>query len=353
MNNLRVMIADGSATYKKMFMQAVAELNKNAVVTCVSDKDEVLYEIRCRDYEFIIVDTELSDLSTLLKEIKLNIPKTFVLVTARPSVAGENLCAEALLNGASSCLIKPIHQSYRENYDTIKSKIAQILNELVAGQQKSPARAVKSEKAGACPTFEKNITDLSRLKPDLVLIASSTGGPQALDIVIPELKKEFPVPVLVVQHMLPKFTDTLAYNLDRRAMLKVKVAEHGETAVTGTVYIAPGGMHMRLIGEKTLRLDEAPPVNGVRPAADVLFASVANAYAGKEVLAVILTGMGHDGEKGILGLKEKCCCFCIAQSEATCVVYGMPRAVVESGLADTVIDLDSVAPTLNTLSDKG
>ena len=111
-------------------------------------------------------------------------------------------------------------------------------------------------------------------------------------------------------------------------------------------------MHMKLDAENKIQLDDEPPINGIRPAADVLFESVAESFTESGVLAVILTGMGSDGKKGLAGLKEKQNCFCLAQSEETCVVYGMPRAAVESGLVDKILDLDKISSEIENLAAK-
>ena len=196
--------------------------------------------------------------------------------------------------------------------------------------------------------IKKNSADW--VKPGIVLVASSTGGPMALESILPKLSGDFPVPVLVVQHMLMQFIQTLANSLDMKSSLRVKVAENRETISAGSVYIAPGGVHMKLDSRKRIRFDESPPINGVRPAADILFESVAESFTAQGVLAVILTGMGRDGVNGLARLKEKHKCFCLAQSEETCVVYGMPRAVVEAGYADMILDLDKIPAEIELLT---
>ena len=177
---------------------------------------------------------------------------------------------------------------------------------------------------------------------NIVLIAASIGGPVALENILPKLGKGFPAPILIVQHMPAHFSEILADTLDHKSRLKVKVAENMDNVEKGTVYIAPGGTHMKLDGKNRIYLDGSPPVNGTRPAADELFSSVADSPGITGVLAVILTGMGSDGAKGLAELKKKRACFCLAQSEKTCVVYGMPRAAAENGLADKILDLDEI-----------
>ena len=342
MGGPRILVADCSATYKKMFTQAAEELDKNAVVTCVTGENEALDKIKRQDYEIVIVDAEISNQIALIEEITQQIPKAFVLITARPSKAENDICIEALAKGAADCLTKPIQSSYSENYNAVKNKMDDIFRILAKERGQKPDLA-KQNQYRTKKTIKK-----SRFHPAIVLIASSTGGPMALENILPKLGKDFPVPILIVQHMLLQFTETLAQNLDQRSALKVKVAENREAIEAGTVYIAPGGTHMKLDNTNRIRLEDSPPINGIRPAADMLFASIAESFSGTGVLAVILTGMGRDGESGLARLKEKLDCFCIAQSEGTCVVYGMPRAAVESGLADKILDLDKIPSELES-----
>ncbi len=192
---------------------------------------------------------------------------------------------------------------------------------------------------------------------NVVVLAVSTGGPNALTEVIPKLAPNLGVPVLVVQHMPASFTASLARNLSERSVLSVKEAEHDEPVLENTVYIAPGSKHMMLKRELKLSsstrafthisLTDDPPENSCRPSADVLFRSVAEQY-GPHVLAVVMTGMGSDGAKGVIAIKEKGG-YCITQSKNSCVVYGMPRAVDELNLSNEQVDLDMLAERINHL----
>jgi two-component system chemotaxis response regulator CheB len=182
-------------------------------------------------------------------------------------------------------------------------------------------------------------------RPDMVLIGVSTGGPPALARLLPELPATLGVPVLIVQHMPPLFTASLAESLRARCTLRVREAADGDVLDPQTVYIAPGGRQMRLLagadGARVIQITDDPPENNCRPAVDYLFRSVANHFPGR-AMAVILTGMGSDGLLGVRLLKRHGCVV-IAQDEATCVVYGMPKAVVDAGVADAVLPLDAIA----------
>jgi two-component system chemotaxis response regulator CheB len=186
-----------------------------------------------------------------------------------------------------------------------------------------------------------------RLPPsriELVAIGASTGGPNALAAVLPALPADFPVPIVIVQHMPPVFTRSMADRLNAQAAIGVSEATAGESLQAGHAYVAPGDFHMTLgrdaVGAK-LRLHQGPPENSCRPAVDVLFRSVAESFGGR-VLAVILTGMGKDGLNGCQNLRDAGAQI-LAQDEATSVVWGMPGFVARSGLADQVLPLDRMA----------
>ena len=192
--------------------------------------------------------------------------------------------------------------------------------------------------------FGKNGSSRMRL----VVIGSSTGGPQALQTVITGLPEHFPCPVVIVQHMPAGFTNALAGRLDGVSKVKVCEAKNGDVLEAGCVYIAPGNYHLRILHEAGIRriaLSDEPPVGNHRPAVNVMYESVA--HLGRDVVAVILTGMGNDGRDGLRKIKENGG-YCIAQDEATCVVYGMPKSVIEAGLADEICPLPQIASAIET-----
>ena len=202
------------------------------------------------------------------------------------------------------------------------------------------------------PRVERSIPQRGPLRvgsSEIVAIGVSTGGPQALLFLLPSIAADFPVPILIVQHMPALFTANLARSLAAKCLVKVKEAENGEVLRKGTVYIAPGGYQMKVaLGAdavtKIVRVTEDPPENNCRPSADYLFRSVAHLYFGRAT-GVVLTGMGSDGKAGIEGMK-RAGALVIAQDEATCVVYGMPKAVVDAGMADLVLPLGGIAAAI-------
>lgn len=185
---------------------------------------------------------------------------------------------------------------------------------------------------------------------EVVAIAASTGGPNALLQIISQLPSTLNVPILLVQHMPPSLTGSLAASFNTKSSLLVREAVDGEPVLPNVVYLAPGGRHMLVHTENPvvgsnglphIGLTDDPPENSVRPAADVLFRSIARVYRGN-ILAVVMTGMGNDGKQGVAAMKQKKC-YCLTQSEDTCVVYGMPRAVDEADLSDEKVPLDQLA----------
>lgn len=184
-------------------------------------------------------------------------------------------------------------------------------------------------------------------KISLIAIGSSTGGPDALARVITKLQPPLP-PVVIVQHIPPRFSRSLAERLDKESFLTVKEGEHGEIIQENCVYIAPGGLHMELRrnreGKLQIRCFMAAPVHSCRPAVDVLFKSVAELVGG-EALGVILTGIGHDGAEGLLEMKQKGSPT-LGQDEATSVVYGMPRAAFQCGAVDKQLPIDDIAQAI-------
>lgn len=355
MDRVKILIADNSPVYKKMFASAAMEADTNASVASAADGEKALELIRRENYDIVIIDADIPGMGllNLLSRIALEIPKAYILVTARPSKSADALFSKALSKGAAECMTKPIYDSYIDNLSTIRRKLTEIIEVLRCDGRTSGygSREKIDSEADNSPAAVKPRKESAL--PDIMLIAASTGGPVALDTVLSQLSDDFPVPILVVQHIPSHFTENLAQSLNSKSQLMVKVAESGETVLAGTVYLAPGGTHMKLDSRNRIYLDNSPPIHGVRPAADELFGSVAEAFTGAGVLAVILSGMGNDGRDGLARLKAGKECFCLVQSERTCVVYGMPRAAAEAGFADKIVDLEKMAVEIKNLYKQG
>jgi len=337
---VRVLFADGSTVYKKIFINAVTEISNDSIITHASNGGVALDFIKKHDYDIVVLDVEIKEpnVSDLMDEIMKVIPKALVIITASPSRAHSRLCAELLARGAFDIINKPIYDSFEKNINTVKEKMTDAFD------------VVKEKRlAKANPTVIKKVKEVKPFSPEMILFAVSTGGPQALQHVFSKLSGNISIPILIVQHIPGHFTEILAGNLNQKSKLDIKVAENRERVEPGTVYLAPGNVHMKLDKKNRVYFDDSPPVHGIRPSADVLFESIVDSFTVNRVLVVIMTGMGNDGTKGLSLLKEKRVCYCIAQSENTCVVYGMPRTAVESGFVDKIVDLDDIASEIEGL----
>jgi len=226
---------------------------------------------------------------------------------------------------------------------------------LSANLQATPPRVVPLTGVGSVPvrpalplTSSGKTGFAPKHAVEIVAIGTSTGGPSALQAVLPNLPADFTVPVLVAQHMPPGFTGPLAQRLNGLCPLNVREGIHGEVLKAGTVYVAPAGKQMqvqRKSGQLTLHIGEEAPIPTLyHPSVDVMFLSLAKAV-GRGTLGVVMTGMGSDGTKGMKELKALEG-FAIAESEETCVVYGMPRSIVDAGLADRVVPLREIGRTI-------
>ncbi|MFC1884846.1 CheB methylesterase domain-containing protein [Thermodesulfobacteriota bacterium] len=183
-------------------------------------------------------------------------------------------------------------------------------------------------------------------KAEVVAIGISTGGPKALSQLLPRIPSDIGVPILIVQHMPPVFTTSLANSIDEKCEIEVKEASNGEIILPNKVYIAPGGKQMKVAvtankKSRIIRITDDPPENSCKPSVDYLFKSIADHYMDRSI-GIIMTGMGSDGARGLKIMKEKGATI-IAQDRHTCVVYGMPRGPIENGIVDTIVPLNKIA----------
>jgi two-component system chemotaxis response regulator CheB len=281
---------------------------------------------------------------------------TIVIVVSAFTLRGGQLTMKAMEKGALDFITKPEGASAAESRAAILKELAPRIRALAHRREirrilkdtPQPAAQMTSVRTRTAPEAEpvENMTRAAlSAKPDMVLIGVSTGGPNALARVLPNIPAGIGVPVLVVQHMPPIFTQSLADSLSMKCALRVREASHNEEIEPNTVYIAPGGKQMRLAspvgGRKVIEITDDPPENNCKPAVDYLFRSVANNFPGR-AMAVILTGMGNDGTLGLRLLKRRGC-YVIAQDEASCVVFGMPKAAIDAGVVDAVLPIDAIA----------
>lgn len=360
---MRKLISDMLNSHPEMEVVGTARNGKDAIEKVISLKPDV-----------ITLDVEMPLMNGLeaLQEIMEKYPVPVVMLSSTTEIGAENTIL-AMEYGAVDFVAKPggaISLNLHEIQDEIIEKVVaasdvQIaklkrMNPSVPRQKRSsahltPILPMEQRVKKIVPTKEpqKLINNVMRKTPlfgkTFVMIGTSTGGPRALQEVLSKLPEDFPAPILIVQHMPPGFTKSLAARLDGLCKITVREAIDGEPLVDGTAYIAPGGIHLKVkkVGSSYFTsLDRVElPRYGHRPSVDVLFESAAD-LPNINFLTVIMTGMGYDGREGMKQLKGTCQVTSIAESPETSVVYGMPKAIVDEGLADFIVDLPEIARTI-------
>ena len=361
--NTRTLVVDDSASYGSVIRRALEGIAGVEVIGRCANGREALQRIQAEAPDLVTLDIEMPEMNGLdvLRAIRRQSLKTTVIVLSAAGTRARERTIQALELGALDFVAKPDGDGAAENLAALRTRLAPLVAaasyrkevQILLRGETSAHRAPAADKVAPIPTPAPNAAGdvaprLNRLagraKPAMVLIGASTGGTEALARIIPRLPAEFNLPVLIVQHMPPLFTQNLANSLNARSALKVQEAQDGETATAGRVYIAPGGSHLKIAAgpgnEIRMRITTDPPENNCRPAVDYLFRSAAVAFPGRAV-AVILTGMGRDGTLGLRLLKAGGC-LSIAQNEATCAVFGMPKEAIQAGVVDVVAPLDSI-----------
>lgn len=339
---LRVLVVEDSLIYRKIIKAAV-ESTERAVVTQAAPNGLIALELLNKSiFDLVLMDIVMPELDGIktLQTVKLRFPELPVVMVSSTGDKSAQTTLEALKLGALDFIIKPLEENYDTNMNLLKEQLEKIFKQIVS--EKNPKKNIAKVETVVKIHNKKELSAV-----DLVVIASSTGGPVAVEKIISSLDKNFIKPILLVQHMPPEFTGVFAKTLDRKSHMSIIEAKDASIVRSGQVLVAPGGYHMIVRKsqkyQKIIKLEKGEPVNGVMPAADITFISVAKSYPAANVLAVVLTGMGEDGKDGVRELKEKCNCYCITQDEATSVVYGMPRSVVEAGLSDEILPIEKIA----------
>ncbi|MGB8012084.1 MAG: chemotaxis response regulator protein-glutamate methylesterase [Terriglobales bacterium] len=334
---VRVLIVDDSVVVRKLLCDALAASAEVEVAGSASSGALALAKIPQLNPDVITLDIEMPGMDGLqtLSEIRKRYPKLPVIMFSTLTERGAAITLDALSRGASDYATKPT------NSTSLADSMEQVRQELVTKIVSLAGRPKHVVPPRVFPPVLRKKPVAQRI--DIVTIGTSTGGPNALAALIPCLPENFPVPVVVVQHMPPLFTRLLSERLNTLSAVRVHEGEAGRKLEPGQVWIAPGGHHMTVARkgkDVVLAMNDDPPENSCRPAVDVLFRSVAQVY-GANVLAVVLTGMGADGLRGSQWIREKGGDV-IAQDEATSVVWGMPGAVVGAGQASEVYPLEMV-----------
>lgn len=344
-----VLVVDDSVVVRRLVSDVLSEDPEIDVAGTAVNGKVALEKIAQLSPDIVTLDVEMpvmDGLETLVR-LRATFPALPVIMFSTLTERGASATLDALERGANDYVTKPANVgSVTAAMDAVRAQLIPKIKALTAPrgpQARAAARPSVTARIKPQPHSRSNVN----AGVDVLVIGSSTGGPDALSAVIAELPGDLPVPVAIVQHMPPVFTGLFAKRLDSRSALSIREAEDGDPLTPGTVLIAPGDYHLRL--ESTTagvvgRLDHGPQENYCRPAVDVLFRSAAAVY-GPRVLGVVLTGMGSDGARGSGSIVDAGGSV-IAQDQATSVVWGMPGAVAAAGLASEVLPLAEVGPAI-------
>jgi len=359
---IRVMVVDDSAVIRGLITRILDADSKLQVVASVSDGQRAVDRVAKTEIDVIILDIEMPvmDGLTALPKILKASPDVKILMASTLTLRNADISMKALSLGATDYIPKPEASSEINGREVFGRNLLEKVRSL--GQARRRGRKSGGAVPGARPaetTAHKAGTTItlrpsSRVKPRIIAIGSSTGGPQALFTFLGALTKEVRQPIVITQHMPPKFTTILAQHIGQNTGWPSVEAIDGMTIEDGHIYVAPGDFHMVAEPQGTstmLRITSNPPENFCRPAVDPMLRSLCDIY-GPAILTVILTGMGHDGMKGAQCVVEKGGTV-VAQDEASSVVWGMPGAVATNGLCSAVLPLDELAPHVAMLARGG
>jgi len=359
MKKTRILIVDDAVVVRRLVAKALRADEELEVAASAENGQVALRMLPEVKPDVVILDVEMPVMDGLetLQVIRKEYPRLPVIMFSRLTHEGAETTVKALTLGANDYVSKPTTAG---SMGTSLDEMASSLTAKIKANCRHYARisAPPSPVGGGKRDLARITTPVpvpqAGGRTKVVAIGVSTGGPNALATMLKGLPTPFSVPILIVQHMPPLFTDHLAGRLDGLTDIRVRVGQDGATVRAGDLWIAPGGRHMEVERHgqgARIRIHDGPPENSCRPAVDVLFRSVARTY-GKYALGVILTGMGEDGRRGAEVLRTAGAQI-LAQDEATSTVWGMPGAVVKAGLADRIVALDSIAGTLAAITSSG
>ncbi|RKQ19813.1 protein-glutamate methylesterase/protein-glutamine glutaminase [Ureibacillus endophyticus] len=376
-NKSKLLIVDDSAFMRKLISDFFDGNLKIEVIGTARNGVDAINKIQQLKPDVVTMDVEMPEMNGLdaLKVIMEKCPVPVIMLSST-TINGAKNTLNAMENGAVDFVAKPsgtisldLHKIKEElvhkvehaahvsvaklkkpiGHKNISTKFA---NDIIKKREITPMKnstTTKNYKIAKEVNASTRKNQWSNNSKKIVLIGTSTGGPRALQEVITKLPKSINAPILIVQHMPPGFTKSLAERLNQLSNIEVKEAEHGDVLINGKAYIAPGGSHLKikkLNSQFQIILDQnEPPRSGHRPAVDVMFENVSQ-FSEFDKIAVIMTGMGYDGSKGLIELKQKGNTIAIAESADTCIVYGMPKAAVETQLVDEIVDVDDIAQTI-------
>lgn len=350
---VRVIVVDDSLFFRNSITKMLTQDLDIEVIEVAKDGIEGLEKIKKFKPDVVTMDIEMPKMDGIstLQVIMDEMPLPVIMVSSLTK-EGAEATLKALEFGAVDFIPKyPGNSLASMDLAVLSSELCTKVKAVAARAKRFPLKRIRKDKVRTIlpvrKNFFKSLSQLERPKRDIIAIGVSTGGPPAVQKVLSELPETFPACILIAQHMPAAFTNPFAQRLNSMCKISVKEAEHGNPIKNGMAYVCPGGKHLRLDLKGALpqiSVVSEPSTALYKPSANVLMESVGRSM-GRRSVGVIMTGMGSDGAEGMSILKSKGG-FVIAQSEASCVVYGMPKAVIDDGLADEVVDLDNIAERL-------
>jgi two-component system chemotaxis response regulator CheB len=340
---IQVLVVDDSAVVRGLLVSALSNVPEIKVVGTAMHGETALKQLRAQSVDVVLLDVEMPvmDGLTALPRILAEFPDTRVVMVSSLTQSGAASTVRALALGAAACIAKPVTSSVSQTVEKLAAELVPLVKALGRSTvcQLVPNAPPNSGRARRLPA--------ARAAPDLIVIGSSTGGPNALSSVLTDLTPDVSCPILIVQHMPPTFTSMLAKHLEKDSGRPCQEAVPGGIVEQGKIYVAPGDFHLAIDRESNqlvTTLNQGPPQHFCRPSVNPLFLSAAE-HCGNRTLAVMLTGMGDDGIEGTREIDRRGGTILI-QDEATSVVWGMPGAVARAGLADEILPLGCIAQAL-------
>lgn len=325
---IKILVVDDSLLMQKVLVDLLQSDSQISVIGTARNGEEALQKIKTLNPDVVTLDIEMPKMNglTTVRKIMQTNPLPVIMISALAQREAQ-LTLKALEFGAVDYVPKPS--------GPISLNMNIVKDELITKVKTAASANIRQLK----PQTQKIAPPKQKSRDKLISIAASTGGPAAVAYILRNVPPNTP-PILVVQHMQKGMTKLFSEGLNQECKIQVKEAEEGDVVQVGLALIAPGGFHMEVTKEGEINLTTTPPVNYVRPSADVTMKSAAKAYASKNI-GVVLTGMGSDGAKGIEAIKKKGG-VTIAQDKKTCVVFGMPDAAIKTGCVDLVASLESI-----------
>lgn len=347
-----ILVVDDSALMRRVICDIINSDGTFQVADVCRDGLEAYEKLKIKKYDGVILDVNMPRMDglQLLEKLQEDKIKATVIMVSTTTTRDAEVTILAMERGAVDFVTKPTNVIEAKGND-FKNRLVEVLSAVLRTEKfnRENIRGIAAAKPAVVKTSLKKDSAPVKAGNRVVALACSTGGPKALQSVIPYLPKNLNAPVVLVQHMPAGFTKSMAERLDEVSPIHVKEAEEGDILRKGTVYIAPGGKHMEIKkcpdGSHKVKLNDMPPIGGLRPCANITYDSL-RTCGYEQVVCVVLTGMGADGTNGIVSLAKHKPIYVISQSAETCVVYGMPKSIAETGLVNEVVPLTEVAQSI-------